>query len=145
CAVVVVLWQVSERGNLLEALEDKLDLPANAIAIKYRAFRKMLLGVCGKDDDILGIDERLRLELLPIFAGATPKPTMRLADGLLRLAYYTAAARNGLAAAGRNAHGPTPHIARVLQALQLLHTMEFFARWPGNHHITRIESYRNIS
>ncbi len=62
-AVGVVLGQVPELRQGLEALEDKLDLPAGAVPLQNVRVRELRGGEGCEDDHVLGELQGLRLQL----------------------------------------------------------------------------------
>ena len=57
-AVVLALGQVAELRQRLEALEDELDLPADAVPVEHPAGVEVRLGEGGEQDHVAGELER---------------------------------------------------------------------------------------
>src|SRR5690606_12395786 len=93
-AFVVVLGQMPQLGDLLEALENKLDLPANSIPLHHDAGRELFFGKRGEDDDVLGVHKRLGPEFLSVLAFAPPELAVGLADGFFALSNHAYSSGN---------------------------------------------------
>jgi hypothetical protein len=62
-ALLIVLGEVAKLGNLFETLKDQFDLPPKAIPLQDQFRREILFRESREDHDVLGIEERFRLQL----------------------------------------------------------------------------------
>ena len=125
-ALVVLFRQVAQLSYLLEAFEYEFDLPSDAIPLEHVLRRKLAFGKGREDNDVLGIRERLAPQLFAGLARALLEFLVGLTDGLFGLSYRAYSSRNAMALVDGYAHRPGPHVARSLEAFQMVQEVKRF-------------------
>ena len=142
-AFVVVFGQMAQSGERLEAPENELHLPSDAVPFQHLSGVKPGFREGREQDHEFRILEGLRLELRALIARILAQFGVRNPDGLVGLPQRAHASRHRLGGAGRDRR-PGSGDARVLQGGHCRTEVETAAVRPRERQAARVDPNRCV-
>ena len=117
-AVIMVLGQVPQFGDLFESFENQFDLPAEPIPFQHHSSWKSVFRPGSQYHHIFGINQGFRLQFCSLFAGFASEFFHGRSNRCLAFANNAKPCRNGRAVLKRDFYLPNRDLARPLQGFE---------------------------
>src|SRR6516162_646219 len=142
---LILLGQVTQLSDLLEAFENQFDLPAEAVPFQDQGRRELLLWKGRQHHNVLRVNERFGLQLRTTFAGFASQLFMGQCNGDLALADRTYPHRHRWPLLPWNQRIPRRNLAASLEWSEFLKQFKSCSRRSLQRDAVGVQSHREMA